>query len=750
MKSKTKRFEKTRFRRDYLFSRLVTAFGLLVLAVFATLLLHLLINAAPLLKSPNIKLVSTVNSDFSQNSIGTLQFQGQWLNVSADECSLYITAIMHKESPTNSSNEIVKKYAPNCSKSILGLVGEENQYVIMINSNNELEIYLLQNKKAMLLQSAVALPKPFMGELSKEWQVTLQENTLFIQQVQANGILSLMHPLSSADAPIVSFFENAKRVMPVLRFGQILVITEDEIQMFNKSMQIIQQLPLAPATLKNEYVTPSGANDEERSIQHSNDLVELAMSQSNLDILLITNTAYASLPLSNQQDRETNHAVLRKFTLVNQQGNFVLKENFAIPLASEFTRGKIKTVFDLRHNAGVLVSESGHLLLVNIISGDIALSTLISEQFRQINYSQEQLQITYDKQFQLYQINNLQGMISLDILFGKNNYAGYEDSQYVWQTSVSSETQSPKYSVIPLIMGSLKASVLALIVAIPLALGAAIYTAYFAPAHIRNAIKPSIEMLEAIPSVIIGFIAAVWLAPFAEQYLISLFMVVLLLPVVVLVIAAIHGFLQHRIVSANLGHWQFAINTGLLLLAVSFIFLISLLITDWSNVNGNNTLVESASNLTLSKTAVVVSLALGIAIAPTIYTLIDDALFEVPDGIKHASFALGATQVQTLMKVVLVVALPSIISAIMLGFGRAFGETMIVLMVTGNTPIANWDLLSGLRTLTSNLAIELQEAPVDSTLYHILFLTAAILFAFTFLINTLAAILKRRMYRDGQ
>ena len=341
-------------------------------------------------------------------------------------------------------------------------------------------------------------------------------------------------------------------------------------------------------------------------------------------------------------------------------------------------------------------------------------------------------------------------MISIEILFGKNDYSGYEDAQYVWQTSVSNEAQSPKYSVVPLLMGSLKASILALVVAIPLALGAAIYTAYFAPSHIRNAIKPSIEMLEAIPSVVIGFIAAVWLAPFAEQYLISIFSVILLLPIMVLAIAAIHGFLHNKISSAKLENWQLAINAILLLAAVVSVFLLSLLFTDFPVSNGHSSVLESVSHLTLSKTAIVVSLALGVAIAPTIYTLIDDALFEVPQGIKQASFALGATQVQTLVKVVLVVAFPSIISAIMLGFGRAFGETMIVLMVTGNTPIANWDLLSGLRTLTSNLAIELQEAPVDSTPFHILFFTAAILFAFTFVINTLAALLKRRVHSDGR
>ena len=290
---------------------------------------------------------------------------------------------------------------------------------------------------------------------------------------------------------------------------------------------------------------------------------------------------------------------------------------------------------------------------------------------------------------------------------------------------------------------------LALIVALPLALGSAIYTAYFAKAKVRNAIKPSIEMLEAIPSVIIGFIAAVWLAPFAEKYLISIFAVIILLPFVVIVISVLHGVLRPKIEHTRFANWELFINAILLLLAIVFIFVLSLLITDWSMQNDSGQMLESIAGVTLSKTAVVVSLALGIAIAPTIYTLIDDALYEVPDGIKQASFALGATPIQTLTRVVLVVALPSIIAAVMLGFGRAFGETMIVLMVTGNTPIANWDLFSGLRTLTSNLAIELQEAQINSTLYYILFLTASILFVFTFVVNTIAALLKRNMRRNN-
>lgn len=750
MKSKTNRFEKTRFRRDYLFSRLVTAFGLLVLAIFATLLLHLLMNAAPLLKSPNTKLVYSFVSDFAQSSLGTTQLQGQWVNVSVNNCSLYITSITDKDTTDNPSSEVIKKYAPNCSKSFVGLVGEQNQYVLMTTSDNLLEIYLLQSRSTMLLQSSVALPPEFTQSTADNWQVNLYKDILFIQQAQPNGILTLTHPLSSLDEPILAFFENAKRLVPLLTFSQVMVITENEMQMFNQDMQIIQRLPLTPNSIEAENPHDISSTSGTNSRGSETRVVELAMSLSTLDIIIVTNTQSLSSAQTNEIQKDEHQAILRKFTLVNKQGDFKLRETFSLPLAHEFTNGNVTAAFDLQHNAGFLVSEYGKLLLINIITGDIKLDTDLPKAFQKLNYTQGQLQITYNDHFELYDVENLQGMVSLEILFGKNDYSGYEDAQYVWQTSVSSAAQSPKYSVVPLIMGSLKASVLALIVALPLALGAAIYTAYFAPPHIRNAIKPSIEMLEAIPSVIIGFIAAVWLAPFAEQYLLSIFSVILLLPFVVLIIAAIHGFLQNKIVNTKLENWQLAINVLLLLSAVVSIFLLSLLMTDWSNTNGYHSLVESVSHLTLSKTAIVVSLALGVAIAPTIYTLIDDALFEVPDGVKQASFALGATQVQTLVKVVLVVALPSIISAVMLGFGRAFGETMIVLMVTGNTPIANWDLLSGLRTLTSNLAIELQEAPVDSTPYHILFFTAALLFAFTFVINTLAAILKRRMHRDGQ
>ncbi|OFA32409.1 hypothetical protein BAE46_05140 [Glaciecola punicea] len=785
MKSKTTLFEKRRFRRDYFFKLVVTAFGLLVLAIFATLLLHILTNALPLLQSPKSERIHNTLSSFASNSIGLTQLQGEWVNLSVKDCALYLSAsvsLAHDGSASvNPANRAIKKFAPNCTKHTIALAGDQNQHVVVLTSDNVLEIYYLENKDSFFLTSSIALPDEFSQTNSSTWNISLSGEELFIQrpvrtQSRVNNILTLRHSFSSLEAPTIRLYEGAMRLLPIVPFEQVLVATHNELRMYDSQLNIIQTLVLDEAgnftdvsnsvinntinntinsTVNSAMTDKAKAYENGRSTHNEANINALSLSPSSLDIFVRSVEPNIDHSNDNKQasnnDKNTNSRVsLNKFTLVNNSGDFLLRKTLALPMPIEMGLGTLHTAFDLQHNAGFFVDEHGHLILMNIVTGDIKLQKTLKGPISRINYAQGQLQLSLDDRFELYQISQLQGMTSMQILFGKNDYAGYASKEYLWQTSVSNASQSPKYSVIPLIMGSVKASVLALIVALPLALGAAIYTAYFAPPHIRNAIKPSIEMLEAIPSVIIGFIAAVWLAPFAERYLISIFSVLILLPFVVLIIAAIHGFLHSRIAHKKLDNWQLPLNASLLLLGVVFIFALSLLITDYSHSKGYDSLVLVASNLTLSKTAIVVSLALGVAIAPTIYTLIDDALFEVPEGVKQASFALGATKVQTLVRVVLVVAFPSIVSAIMLGFGRAFGETMIVLMVTGNTPIANWDLLSGLRTLTSNLAIELQEAPVDSTVYHILFLTAAILFAFTFVVNTIAALLKRRMHNNDQ
>ena len=141
---------------------------------------------------------------------------------------------------------------------------------------------------------------------------------------------------------------------------------------------------------------------------------------------------------------------------------------------------------------------------------------------------------------------------------------------------------------------------------------------------------------------------------------------------------------------------------------------------------------------------------MGFAVIPIIFTISEDAFSSVPSSLTAASLALGASRWQTAVRVVLPTASPGIFSAIMVGFGRAVGETMIVLMATGNTPVMEWSIFNGIRTLSANIAVEIPEAPHGGTLYRTLFLAAAMLFVMTFVVNTVAEIIRQRLRRALQ
>jgi phosphate transport system permease protein len=136
---------------------------------------------------------------------------------------------------------------------------------------------------------------------------------------------------------------------------------------------------------------------------------------------------------------------------------------------------------------------------------------------------------------------------------------------------------------------------------------------------------------------------------------------------------------------------------------------------------------------------------MGFAVIPIIFTIAEDSLSNVPGALRSGSFALGASRWQTATRVVLPTASPGIFSAVMVGFGRAVGETMIVLMATGNTPIIDWSPFNGMRTLSANIAVEIPEAPYGGTLYRVLFLSACVLFLMTFFVNTLAELVRQRL-----
>jgi phosphate transport system permease protein len=146
----------------------------------------------------------------------------------------------------------------------------------------------------------------------------------------------------------------------------------------------------------------------------------------------------------------------------------------------------------------------------------------------------------------------------------------------------------------------------------------------------------------------------------------------------------------------------------------------------------------------VQRNTLVVGFAMGFAVIPIVYTLAEDALSAVPEHLRAASLSCGATLWQTAVWVVVPTAMSGLFSAVMIGMGRAVGETMIVVMATGNTPIMDWNVFNGLRALSANIAVELPEAVKDGTLYRVLFLSGLVLFAMTFVINTLAEVIRQR------
>lgn len=348
--------------------------------------------------------------------------------------------------------------------------------------------------------------------------------------------------------------------------------------------------------------------------------------------------------------------------------------------------------------------------------------------------------------FQRYSIDNPHPETSLKSLWGKVWYEGYSEPEYTWQSSSASNEFEPKFSLTPLAFGTLKAAFYAMLLSVPLAVCGAMYTAYFMAPAVRRKIKPVIELMEALPTVILGFFAGLFLAPFMESHLPGVFAVLLILPLGIVTFAFAWAQLPGRIRDLIPEGWHVVILIPLVIVLAWLSFSLSqpmeLLFFQGDMRNWlSNDLGISFDQ----RNAMVVGFAMGFAVIPTIYSIAEDALFGVPKSLSHGSLALGATPWQTLVKVVLPTASPGIFSAVMIGMGRAVGETMIVLMATGNTPIMNANIFEGMRTLAANIAVEMGESALGSSHYRILFLAALVLFLFTFVVNTLADVVRQRL-----
>ena len=355
--------------------------------------------------------------------------------------------------------------------------------------------------------------------------------------------------------------------------------------------------------------------------------------------------------------------------------------------------------------------------------------------------------LTTDDRAVIWRLDNPHPEVSWSTLFGRVWYEGYDQPAFVWQSSSGNDDFEPKLSLTPLIFGTLKGTFYAMLFAVPLALLGAIYTSQFCRPRLREVIKPTIEVMAAVPTVIIGFLAALWLAPIIERSLGAVFLSLIMVPASLMIAIVVwHGLREHTALKRIERGYEFLAIAPVVVLALAGASVLGPLLEQWLFAgNFKLWLFQELNTRYDQRNCIIIAFGMGFAVIPLIFTIAEDALSNVPPSLKAASLACGASRWQTVWRVILPSASPGIFAGTMIGFGRAVGETMIVLMATGNTPIIDLSPFNGMRPLSANIAVEIPEAPHGGTLYRVLFLSAVILFLMTFVVNTAAELIRQRL-----
>ncbi len=479
------------------------------------------------------------------------------------------------------------------------------------------------------------------------------------------------------------------------------------------------------------------------------------------------------------------------------------------------------------HLAAVL-DEKGVANLVFVTTDDVLLNSEsplgAGAKFASFDPSDNALVAVGDSSIAIASLRVPHPEASFATYFGSVWYEGYSEPQYIWQSSAGTEKAESKLSLMPLVFGTLKATLYAMLVSIPLALMAAIYTSEFLSSDVRARVKPIVELMASLPSVVLGFVAALVIAPLLQTYLMTVLMAILIvpatfvlaghlwnllpldklvrlerfrlfallacLPVSLWLTSRVSPIIERLLFDGDIVRWINAgegsavggwmmVFTPLLCCLVAFFFigplaewnrgiavartprayavfsLVRLLIAlsvivivAWLLGLGLQAVgLDARGNVFgdyQDRNALLVGIALGFCVIPIIYTISDDALQAVPKQLRSASLGCGATPWQTTMRVVVPSAMSGLFSAIMIGLGRAVGETMVVLMAAGNTPLMDWNPFNGFRTLSATLATELPEAAKGSTHFRTLFLAALLLFVLTLIANTVAEFVRIR------
>lgn len=452
-------------------------------------------------------------------------------------------------------------------------------------------------------------------------------------------------------------------------------------------------------------------------------------------------------------------SILGRYSLVTGDSNGVVSQWSVSKNEQGFRLDRLRTikldteishfVMEPRRKGFAGIHEDGQITLMYPTSGrEIATlaTTLQAGQPMAISpRSNRLIAATHPGELAMFELENKHPEISFSTLWGEVWYEGYSEPIFSWQSSSADNDFEPKFSLTPLAFGTLKAAFYALLFAVPIAIMGAIYTAYFMAPAMRNWVKPGIEIMAALPTVILGFIGGLWLAPIIESNLSSVLTMFVLLPVGLFGFALLWSQFPEKL-TRSLGGWYGLIAVPIVVLVTWSAFSFGPVFEDAFFGGDSRAWFREVLGLNYDqRNALVVGIIMGLAVIPVIFSIAEDAIYGVPDHLTNGSLALGATPWQTLVRVVLLTASPGIFSAVMIGMGRAVGETMIVLMATGNTPLMDFNIFEGMRTFAANIAVELPEAEVDSSHYRILFLTALVLFILTFVFNTAAEVVRARL-----
>lgn len=485
----------------------------------------------------------------------------------------------------------------------------------------------------------------------------------------------------------------------------------------------------------------------------NSDLAENGCSQ-RLSLTDRTVELTAAVWLAGQQTLVTGDSsgqIKQWFLLADQQG--IVRLIWVKPFKAS-TAAIVAISAEQRRGGFAVLDANGHLgLFYGTLSKPLwqkqfsVLQQAIS-QVDELRFNQSNNQLWLLRQGQpLFQarIDNKHPEIHWRTLWQKIWYESWQQADYVWQSSGSVDGSQGKYSLVPLTIGTFKAAIYALLFAVPLAILAAIYSVCYLAEPVRSRLANMIEFMALFPTVIIGFLAAIWLAPLLEQQLMAMLLFVLITPALVLLLAKFGRYLPERLQQTTGHKLMLALMLLILVFAALFAWYLGSALEMWFFAGSLSFWLDTQGLHYQQRNALVVGLAMGFSVLPVVFSLSFDALSQIPKQLTLGAYALGANHWQIVQRIMLPVAAPGILAAILLGLSRAIGETMIILMATGNNPITNFNVFEGLRSLTATLVIELPEAAVDSSHYRVLFLVAIVLFIFTFTCNTLADIVRQRL-----